>query len=66
MGPLAALAGALGWNYSRHRRGKPTMCSTARKHVKPAVFVVCWAVLTGWLIPHYIDGFKIALDKLTD
>lgn len=55
--PLTSLAFALGWNYVRHVRGLPTMCSTSRKYVGPVAAVVLWSALTGWLLPHYVRPF---------
>lgn len=66
MFPLAALAGAIGWNYWEHRHGRQTMCAFTRKYVPPVVFVAAWGVLTHWIVPHYIDGFRIDLERLTD
>lgn len=61
-----ALLAALGVDWLQHKRHKPTLCSTARKYVPPLLFVAAWGVLTQWLVRHYVDGFKIQLDKLTD
>jgi hypothetical protein len=47
-----ALAGALVWNYTRSRRGKVTLSQVARRH--KVVSVAGWAVLTAWLIPHWL------------
>jgi len=49
----AVLAAALAWNYQRSRHGKVTLSQFARRH--PVVFVVGWAGLTGWLVPHILD-----------
>lgn len=59
-----SLAAALGIDYIQHKRNRPTLCSTARKFVPPLLFVVSWGALTGWLVEHYIDGFRIDLDQL--
>jgi hypothetical protein len=61
-----SLAAALGIDYWQHKRHKPTLCSTARRFLPPLAFVVSWGVLTGWLVDHYIDGFTVELDKLSD
>lgn len=61
-----ALLGTLGYNYARHRHGKSTLCSTARRFIPGAAMVVGWCFLSGWLLPHYVNGFKVDLDRLTD
>ena len=55
--PFAGLVALLGWNWSRHRRGKSTMCSNGRGFIPPAVFVCGWLALTVWILPHYLNGF---------
>lgn len=57
MHPLTLLGASLGWNYVRHRRGRSTMCSVSRTQVGPVPFVLGWAALTTWLIPHYVRPF---------
>jgi len=47
-----ALAGTLGWNYRRSRVGKTTISMLLRRH--PDAFVIGWAGLSLWLIPHII------------
>ena len=64
--PWGALLGTLGLNYWQHKHGKPTICSTGRRFIPPAAFLLGWCFLTGWLVPHYLDGFKIDLEHLTD
>lgn len=64
--PLAVFAGAIAYNLHEHKHDRPTACSTTRKFVPAALFVLGWCVLSGWLIPHYVEGFKIDLDNLTD
>ncbi len=66
MRPVIALLGALGLDYWEHRHGRPTICSTARRHIGPAAFLLGWCFLSGWLVPHYLAGFKIDLEHLTD
>lgn len=63
MHPLTLLGVALGWNYARHRRGLSTMCSCSRHVVGPVLFACLWGVLTGWLIPHYVRGFRDKGDR---
>ena len=48
-----ALGAVLGWNYQRSRTGKVTLSQFARHH--PVVFVIGWAGLTGWLVPHVLS-----------
>ena len=55
----AALLGALGINYRQHRHGRPTLCSTARRHVPGPVFVAGWVGLSGWLLPHYLQAHPL-------
>jgi hypothetical protein len=55
--PWAALLGTLGLNYRQHRHGRPTLCSTGRRFVPAAAFLLAWAGLTGWICPHYCRGF---------
>lgn len=45
-------------NYRRHRQGKSTLCSAARKHVPAGWFITLWSGLSGWLIPHYCNPAK--------
>lgn len=66
MNPWGPLAATLAYNYLRHRRHKPTLCSTARRFVPAAGMAIGWGVLTGWLVDHYYDGFKVTIDRLTD
>lgn len=61
MNPWVPLAGTLTWNYIRHRRNEPTLCSTARRYIPGVVFVLAWGGLTGWLVDHYCDGFTVNL-----
>lgn len=54
MPPQAAvLAGALVWNYRRSKVGKVTLSQFSRRH--KAVFIVGWAGLTYWLVPHILN-----------
>ena len=48
-----ALGAVLGWNYRRSRTGKVTLSQFARKH--PAAFVIGWAGLNVWLVPHILE-----------
>ena len=53
MPPQAAVLGAaLAWNYQRSCVGKGTLSQFAREH--PSVFIVGWAGLNAWLIPHIL------------
>lgn len=58
MPPLLGLVASLVLNYIRHRRGATTICSTTRRAIGPKLFVMGWATLTAWLLPHYINPFK--------
>jgi hypothetical protein len=48
-----ALSGTLGLNYWRHRKGRSTLCSSARPVISAEKFIFGWGVLTGWIIPHF-------------
>lgn len=61
MPALMLLAGALGLNYARHRRGLSTICSTCRRYVGPRLFFALWAGLSAWLLPHYARPFSRAV-----
>jgi hypothetical protein len=56
--PWAALLGTLGLNVWQHLHGRPTLCSTARRHLPRPAFLAAWAALSGWLVPHYLRGFR--------
>lgn len=60
MNPWAPLVGTLGYNYLRHRRGLPTICSTARRHVPRKVAVAGLSLGFAWLLPHVVRGYPIA------
>lgn len=62
MPALLLLVGALGLNYYRHRRGCSTICSTCRRRIGPRAFLLGWAVLTAWLVPHYCLPFARRVD----
>lgn len=64
--PWVPFAGALGYNVYRHLTHQSTLCSTARKYVPAVAMVVGWSVLTDWLVPHYVNGFKVELGNLSD
>ena len=65
--PWAALLGTLGLNYSQHKRGRPTLCSTARRFIPGWLMTLLLCAGMGWLVPHYWLGFlKVDLDRLTD
>ena len=57
---LVLLIAGLVTNFIRHRMGRTTICSTSRKVIGPRVFVLGWAALTAWFIPHYCLPFKQA------
>ena len=47
-----ALGAVLGWNFQRSRVGKSTISQFSRRH--KAAFIVSWAALNLWLVPHII------------
>ena len=54
MNPVwACLTGTLTLNYVRHKLGLSTLCSSGRKVIPAWLFLVSWATLTGWIIPHF-------------
>jgi hypothetical protein len=57
MHPLTMLAAALSWNWYRSQRDRSTICSLTRHHVGPVPFILGWAALTAWFIPHYVRPF---------
>jgi hypothetical protein len=66
MPALLLMIASLVTNYVRHRLGKSTICSTCRKRVGPRVFVLGWAALTVWFIPHYCRPFTEAVADLLE
>jgi hypothetical protein len=52
--PLLVLAGSLVVNYIQHRRGKPTICSTSRRHLPAILFVAGWSVFNAWFVRHWL------------
>lgn len=68
MNPWVPLAGALTWNYLRHRNRKPTICSTWRHFIPKRLAYVLLFVGFVALVAHVLDGYdiKLDLDRLTD
>lgn len=65
MNPWGPFAAALGWNYIRHRRRKPTICSTTRRIVpKPLAGLLLFVGFVA-LAAHVLDGYTVDID-LTD
>lgn len=54
MHPLTVLCAALAWNYTRHKRNQSTICSVTRRWLPWPLFVAGWALLTAWLLPHWL------------
>jgi len=54
---LVGLLGVLLYNYARHRRHLPTICSTTRRYLPPWAVVVGWSALTGYMLPHLLRGY---------
>lgn len=58
MNPWGPLLGALAYNYwGRHKRGKSTICSTARGLADKRVLVPALTVGAVSLLVHVIDGY---------
>lgn len=55
--PWLGLAATLGWNYSRHVRGKSTICGVTRANLSPAAFITAWGALTYVMVRHILDGY---------
>jgi len=45
-----ALAGTLGWNYRRGRRGQTTISMKLREH--PLATAAALAAFNAWIVPH--------------
>jgi hypothetical protein len=59
--PALILYALLGWNYSRHRRGLSTICSSHRPYVGPRQFLLGWAGLSAYMVAHYCRPFARAV-----
>lgn len=57
MNPLALLGGLLAYNYRRHLRHEPTICSTGRRLLPRGVATVALLAGFGWLLPHVRGGY---------
>lgn len=57
MDGIVGLASVLGWNYANHRRGRPTICSTFRRHVPPEAAVAGIAAGAYALTVHLLRGY---------
>lgn len=65
--PWVPLGGTLAYNLYCHKRGWPTICSTTRRAVpSKRVAIVALFVSFEALLVHYLDGYPIDLDRLTD
>lgn len=51
------LLGVLVYNYSRHRRGRPTICAVTRRTLPRCIFMSAWAAFNAWFIPHVLRGY---------
>jgi len=60
MNPWPLLIAVIGYNYTRHKQGKSTLCSTGREHIPAPAFVAGWGCLTCWLVPHFCQWRKKA------
>lgn len=52
--PLTWLKITLVWNFIRHLRGKPTICSTSREKLSVSTFVIGTAGFNLWFWPHWL------------
>lgn len=57
MNPWVLLGGTLAYNYSRHLRGKSTICSTTRAKVPANRFLLLWKPFEAWLVWHIVSGY---------
>lgn len=55
--PWVGMAATLGWNYSRHRRHKSTLCSATRSVLPPHVLIAALGVGIYVLARHLLDGY---------
>lgn len=53
----AALLGVFGYNYSRYRRGLPTICATTRRLLPRSVAAVALCVGFAYLLGHVLNGY---------
>lgn len=60
------LGGTLVLNYWRHKTGRSTLCSTGRERVGPIAFLLGWAAVSGWLLPHYCGPFYGLVQRLEE
>lgn len=58
MNPWWLFGAFLAHNYSRHRRGRSTFCSTGREVVPPWLFLLVLGRFNRWFIPHWLNGYK--------
>lgn len=56
--PWTMLVKTLWRNYDRHTHGESTLCSSTREYVPSWMFILGWAGLTSWLVPHYCKKWE--------
>lgn len=57
--PWVGLLATLAWNYTRHLRGRSTICGLFRAHVPRVLVVPLWSGLTAWILPHLWRGYEV-------
>lgn len=55
--PMHLLQAALVLNAINSKFGGPTICGDSREEIGPVTFVLGWAALTSWFVPHYCKPF---------
>lgn len=54
MTPWPLMVALVGFNYSNHLRGKPTLCGGVRAHLTPAQTCAAWALFSAYMVPHLL------------
>lgn len=51
------LLGVLAYNYTRHRRGLPTICATTRRLLPRSLADALVVAVFAWLLGHIHNGY---------
>lgn len=54
---VVGLLGVIAYNYSRYRRGLPTICATFRRYIPRWAAAPFVTALAAYLIPHLRNGY---------
>ena len=63
MHPWIGLAATLAWNYSRHLRGKSTICSVSRR-IPKVVLVPAYTAGAAGLAIHVYRGYEAIVEAI--